>query len=135
MKGGILLSDKHGVNPSLLQCFICGEDAGVALVGRLPGDVEAPRRMCDPRYWCKRCEDVAKVGVFFIEVRDDSRANENPFRTGRLAALTEEAVRRNVGEPMLSNILKSRIAYVTVSDAKKSGLDAAFPARKEDEVG
>ena len=40
----IKVSEKHGVNPSMEVCFICGQDTGaILLLGRLPGDKEAPR--------------------------------------------------------------------------------------------
>lgn len=53
---GIILSEKHGVNPSLLCCALCGKDIGIALMGRLKGDVEAPKRCCDGRI----CDDCKK---------------------------------------------------------------------------
>jgi hypothetical protein len=41
MKDSIRLSEKHGVNPSLMLCFYCGEASGVALLGRLKGDQDS----------------------------------------------------------------------------------------------
>ena len=44
MKDGIRLSPKHGVNPAVPLCFLCGQAKNeIVLAGRLPGDVEAPR--------------------------------------------------------------------------------------------
>ena len=38
------LSPKHGLNPLIPGCFWCGESKNeIALLGRLPGDAEAPR--------------------------------------------------------------------------------------------
>ena len=85
---GIILSKKHGVNPSVTKCFVCGKDYGVTLLGRLKGDVEAPREIVDGL-----CDDCQKViddgGVFIIEVE---KQEENPYRTGRLIAINKEAV-------------------------------------------
>lgn len=41
----IRLSEKHGVNPMLASCFLCGEDTGeIALLGKMKGDAAAPHR-------------------------------------------------------------------------------------------
>jgi hypothetical protein len=88
---GIRLSPKHGVNPSLLVCFACGDDSGgIALLGRIrkptatPGrptihrddddfDAQAPRYMRDTGL-CPRCtEAVASGGVILIEVREQPK--------------------------------------------------------------
>ncbi len=46
MSAGIKVSPKHGVNPTIPICFWCGEEKGeIALLGKLPGDAEAPRNM------------------------------------------------------------------------------------------
>lgn len=41
-KDSIKLSPKHGVNPSILHCICCGKDYGIAMLGKLKGDKEAP---------------------------------------------------------------------------------------------
>ena len=41
-EGSILLSPKHGANPSVARCICCGKDYGVALLGKLKNDEEAP---------------------------------------------------------------------------------------------
>jgi len=51
----VRLSDKHGVNPSMLVCCVCGEGTAVALLGQLPSDREAPRKMIDPSGPCSDC--------------------------------------------------------------------------------
>lgn len=49
---------KHGVNPSITICPICGKETGIALLGKLKGDKKAPMRMLsDP---CDDC--VSKLG-------------------------------------------------------------------------
>lgn len=42
-KDSIKLSPKHGVNPSILHCICCGKDYGIAMLGKLKGDKEAPK--------------------------------------------------------------------------------------------
>ena len=89
----IRLSPKHGVNPSIMVCPICGKETGVALLGRLKGDTEAPRHIPD-RIPCPECRKVLdQGGHFIIEVRDGERG-DNPYRTGRLVGITHEAAER-----------------------------------------
>ena len=93
MGGSIELSPKHGVNPSLTICPICGKDTGVALFGRLKGDAEAPRQVVD-RQPCPDCRKVIDQGGHFIIETRDGESGSNPFRTGRLVAITTEAAER-----------------------------------------
>lgn len=84
----ILLSPKHGLNPSMCCCQFCGKEYGVALLGRLKNDEEAPRRVAHGV-----CDDCTKVldqkGLLVIEVRDGESGN-NPYRTGRMVGVTYE---------------------------------------------
>ena len=61
----IRLSEKHGLNPSILHCPICGKETGVGLFGKLKGDAEAPRDMVDNNP-CKNCQKVIDDGGHFI---------------------------------------------------------------------
>lgn len=85
-KDSIELSPEHGLNPSLMKCFICGKDTGIALMGKLKDDAEAPREIyndiCDE---CKKILD--NDGRFILEVKDNS-SHDNPYRTGRLIAVS-----------------------------------------------
>lgn len=57
MKDGIILSDKHGVNPGMLLCPICMKEIGIALYGRLKDDAEAPMRNINN----EPCDDCKKI--------------------------------------------------------------------------
>ena len=93
MKDEIRLSKKHGVNPMMLQCDICGDDAGIALLGELKGDKEAPRKGVMPGYHCNSCEKILSEGSIIVEVTDESAKNKDkdPYRTGRIVGVKEEA--------------------------------------------
>jgi hypothetical protein len=94
MKDEIILSPKHGLNPSLLKCFACGKDAGIALLGELKNDEEAPWEMTDKTIFCNNCQNVINQdGLLVISVRDGETGN-NPFRTGKLVGITKEAKER-----------------------------------------
>lgn len=100
---GVKLSKQYGVNPSILQCPICGKEFGLALFGsglrdkKTRKEVEAPRKIAMPDQICDSCKNVLdQGGVFFIEVKDGEAAknSKNPYRTGRLIALKKEAAER-----------------------------------------
>lgn len=69
MSKGIRISEKHGVNPSITICPICDKETGIALLGKLKGDKEAPMRMLsDP---CDDC--VSKLGddkIYILAIDD-----------------------------------------------------------------
>lgn len=69
MSKGIRVSEKHGVNPSITICPICGKETGIALLGKLKGDKEAPMRMLsDP---CDDC--ISKLGndkIYILVIND-----------------------------------------------------------------
>ena len=92
----IILSPKHGLNPSMLVCPICGEPTRVALLGRINdktrhADIEAPRYMVgqDP---CGACQKLLDEGnKFLLEVEDMAIRGEHK-RTGRYMVLRPQAL-------------------------------------------
>lgn len=92
-KKSIKLSPKHGVNPSVLHCICCGKDYGVAMLGKLKGDAEAPRDIYQGL--CNDCQGVVnKGGCLFIEVRNGEKG-DNPYRTGRMVGVSKDFKERN----------------------------------------
>lgn len=75
MSKGIRVSEKHGVNPSITICPICGKETGIALLGKLKGDKEAPMRMLsDP---CDDC--VSKLGndkIYILAINDQGHGTK-----------------------------------------------------------
>lgn len=95
---GIRLSKKYGLNPSMDTCFICGKETGIVIFGTSYKDekgktARAPMRTCTGGL----CDDCKKIidegGIFFIAVKDEE-SGKNPYRTGQICALKEEAVQR-----------------------------------------
>ena len=80
-KKGIILSDKHGVNPSINVCFFCGEDKEIVMFGRLKGDAKAPKRIIQNYAPCDKCAEIMKKGRTVIEITRNS--------TGMLPIITE----------------------------------------------
>jgi len=87
-KKSITLSPKHGVNPSITHCEVCGKEIGIALLGKLKNDAEAPRDI-----YMGLCDECQKVidqdGLMIIEVRDGETGN-NPYRTGRIIGVSKD---------------------------------------------
>lgn len=70
MNKNIILSEKHGVNPSITVCPICGKEIGIALLGKLKGDKEAPRYIQGDI--CDECKArVVDNKCFVISVCED----------------------------------------------------------------
>lgn len=109
----IVLSPQHGVNPMLPVCFFCQQETGeVALLGRLPGDAEAPHRAVLNMEPCGKCKEWMSKGVILISVEKDA-SGENPYRTGGWCVVKDQALRDIVQPPeLLVAILKKRVAFI-----------------------
>lgn len=98
----IKLSEKHGVNPSLDLCIICHEPKGVALLGRLKDDKEAPRDGVYSMIPCDDCrEKYLKEGVLILEADYDGTPTcdlvvikEEAFKTLTTTAIPESRIAR-----------------------------------------
>lgn len=114
---GIPLSPKHGVNPTLMKCFWCGGDMGVALLGKLKGDAEAPHEACLSLEPCDKCKANMAKGVTVIEIDGDgsrfggnksfafhSPDGELHWPSGRFAVLKE-------GTLLVSDLKKGQRAF------------------------
>ena len=119
MARSIRLSPKHGVNPALMACPLCGKDTGVALHGRLPGDAEAPRHVFD-RDPCESCRRWMERGIVLVEARvgDD----QTTHLLGGLWVVSEEAARRLLTGAAGEAALKQRCAYIEPEAATRLGL-------------
>lgn len=92
MSKGISISEKHGVNPSLMVCMVCGESTGVALLGKLRNDEEAPRKIIDQEP-CKDCrEKYLKEGTMLLGSKSDGK--DGMQRTGSMAIIKDSLFER-----------------------------------------
>lgn len=108
----IRLSDKHGVNPSVGLCFICGESHSVLLYGKLKGDAEAPRETVHG--FCKQCEDkiTKEKKIACIQVTSDREEGETK-RTGPVFFIHEDDWETlPVGKDLTENGKKARIVWI-----------------------
>ena len=79
----IRVSEKHGVNPTMCQCFFCGEVKHIALMGRLKGDVEAPMSCVMDYEPCDKCAEQMSQGVTLIAVSDVQPKDNRPALTAQ----------------------------------------------------
>lgn len=109
---GITVSEKHGLNPSMMQCYFCGETKGVALLGRLPGDAEAPQSAVFDKEPCDKCKAHMKEGIICIEVKDD----DAEYRLGGFAVIKDRFFEENCNDAkMLEDILKKRVCFMATT--------------------
>ena len=111
----IRISPKHGVNPSLHQCFFCGEPKGVLLFGRRGiEDAEAPREVCIDREPCDKCKGFMEQGIILIGVDADKTTDEkNPYRDGNWCVVTEDFISRAISTPVMRfDIMERRCAFL-----------------------
>ena len=99
MSAGIKVSKKHGVNPTLAICAWCGKETGaIALLGKLPGDAEAPMHAIIDYEPCDECKKQWAEGVAIIEVsRTPICEGQMPiangaYPTGSVVVVKEEAL-------------------------------------------
>jgi hypothetical protein len=104
MSKGIYLSKKHGLNPSLEVCPVCGEDVGVILFGKLKAnrtdrDPEAPRRTYLSLEPCGKCKEKIGDGLVIYESEDGKNI------TGNVIAITREAATRIFPDHAMRKVL------------------------------
>lgn len=112
-KDYIRVSKKHGVNPSITLCFWCGKSKGIALLGQLPNDAEAPKEAVFDYEPCDACHDIWQQGVPVLEVtsvpmhKGMPSINKEPiaYPTGRCVVINPEAltIKTKAGVPVLCN--------------------------------
>lgn len=135
----ITLHPEHGLNPSMVKCFFCGEDKNeIALLGYNENQ-EAPRYIVANYDPCEKCTTAWSKAVIFIEVESfvtiensapigkDDHLND-VFPTGRLVGITEEATLHILGElpPNNKALLRGEIFKMLFNEALE---------KQEDKVG
>lgn len=115
----IKLSKKYGVNPTIPICFWCGKEKNeIALLGKLKGDIEAPKSMILNYEPCEKCEEMRSKGITIVE------ASETPvygqyqekyygyYPTGRHFVIKDEAAKKIFTSPMIEQLIEKRMGFV-----------------------
>lgn len=121
MSKSIRLSKEHGVNPTIPICFWCEKDKNeIVMLGKLPGDVEAPMRMWIPGDYepCEECKKQWDKGIALIEAYENPVLDERqpPFHgaypTGRIMILSEEGIRKIIEPKMAEELIEKRMGFM-----------------------
>lgn len=119
MSNSIKLSPKYGVNPSITKCFFCGEDKGVALLGRLKNDAEAPRYIIADYEPCDKCKAIMEKGITFIEASETPTQPGMPpiqqgtYPTGRFFVIKEDRLDKIINnEDVRKDLCEKRKAFI-----------------------
>ena len=101
MSKGIKISPKYGVNPTIPVCFWCGKQKNeIALMGRMEGDIEAPKNMVLDYEPCEECQNHMAMGVAILEASDYPNTEGQPpmqkgvYPTSRFVVVTTECADR-----------------------------------------
>lgn len=109
----IQLHKEHGLNPTIAQCILCGEDKNeIALLGnKYKG--QAPMHMVIGIEPCDNCKTkYLHNGVMLVE------ANERKNPTGKITVLKDEAFKRIFN----TEIPPKKIAFVEIGLLSKLGV-------------
>lgn len=111
---GIRLSEKHGVNPTIPHCFYCNQPKNeLILMGRLPGDAEAPRGTVFDKEPCDKCKEFMTQGIILISTKNEDEGKANPYRTGGWCVVKERAIEGIVQpQALVEQILKARVCFI-----------------------
>ena len=116
--GSIKVSPQHGLNPALDLCPWCGEARGVALLGRLPDDKEAPRSLCTSMEPCDKCRAEMDKGITFFEATPKPNGSSFPeaqkgvYPTGNWCVVVPAAVEKLFDEPFRQQVLDKKAAFL-----------------------
>ena len=111
------LHNKYGVNPTIPTCYFCGKEKneilllGAAYKGKPPMHIGVVDKQP-----CDECKKLMGMGVLLISVRD-GESGDNPYRTGHVAVIKEEAAQKIFKEGF-----KGRVAFIEDSAWTKIGL-------------
>ena len=127
---GIYLHEKHGLNPALYQCYLCGEDIGLILpgakiqrfknAGLADESGEMNRRIGaineEP---CDKCKEYMSQGIIFISTKD----NDRDYRTGGWCVVKESALEHmGIHEELLKSIYEKRVCFIQDTIYDRLGL-------------
>lgn len=117
MSDSIKISPKHGLNTTIPLCFFCGEEKSeVALLGKMKGDVEAPRNLILDYEPCDKCKALMQKGITVIAMSDRPIANgqpplqDNAYPTGAWCVISENGLRKMCDEEtFIDTVIRKRI--------------------------
>ena len=141
-KKGVMLSQKHGLNPTIPLCIVCEKPKNEVVMLGAAGDILAKKMgRADgdmPMYAhipgdFEPCDACKAKGVTLLE--QDSEDGDACF-TGRLWLVSDEFIRRNcVDKDVRDRVLKARVAFIPreIGDQIQAACDEDDNKEKENE--
>lgn len=118
MRDGIRLCPDKGVYPILSVCWWCGENTNELVLAGMQGhkiarelgqkEVREAVFSMEP---CDNCKALQQQGVMLVAVAGHS-TSDNPVRTGPMAVVKDEAVKRMFGEDSAAAAIEKRAAFI-----------------------
>ena len=121
MSKGIKISEKYGLNPTMPICFWCEQKKNeVALLGKLKGDVEAPKEMWIPGDYepCDNCKKLWDSGIVLIEASENPIYDEKQpafhgaYPSGRFIVMTEKGVREIFDSNTAESVIERKMGFM-----------------------
>lgn len=137
MANSIRISPKHGLNPTIPVCFFCGKPKNeLVLMGKLKGDIEAPKNLCLDYEPCDACKALFEGNILLMGVTTAPNGNQSPIQnnlypTGSYMVITREAARRVFQEEVAKTILEKGKAFL--EEPVLQDLIKAFNDTKEED--
>jgi len=103
---------------ALTHCYFCNEGKDILINQRLR-DISHLHKKVVYKEPCPKCADLMRQGVMLVSVRDGEQG-DNPYRTGKMVVVRDEAVKRIFGPTCVA--VTSRFAFVPDSVWIKVGL-------------
>lgn len=96
----MIISKKHGLNPSIGVCFWCSNPDGKVLLLGANGGKEAPRYTCTGYEPCDECKEKFSLGILLFEAsafpvidgQPSAKKDEELYPTGRFMVVKEEVI-------------------------------------------
>lgn len=105
----------NNLEVAMIKCYFCGKDKGLVMNTRLTQKhAEEIKKMhghaidYEP---CDECKKLMKEGIMFISVKDGESGN-NPYRTGKMCVIKDEAVKKFTSPEMFEQVKKTRMAFI-----------------------
>lgn len=99
----------------LIKCYFCGKDKGIVMNSKLTKK-EAEKIKKNHGHAidyepCEECKKLMEQGIMFCSVKDGESGN-NPYRTGKMCVIKEDAVKQMMTAEMFEQVKKSRFAFI-----------------------
>lgn len=138
MTDKLILSKKHGVNPTISICFWCKEPEGIALLGNnYKGEdgksAEAPRHMILSYNPCHKCVAIMEQGTVIIEVVEATDDTQPPIQdvggvklvpTGRWLVMQSEAANEAFNTMERKIMVRPELMAMLIQDIAAEDADA-----------